>query len=173
MIDRVERLDLQTSATQWETFRSLLHRFRKYWPEASGFAVMMVYTAARTVIVANGIDTVARTDWRIFLLIEIVTTVPYVWGIGDLVRGAMLGTYRFSRTLLGFAAVLAGVILPYAYIGMFGGFHHHRSALITIGMIFVACIGLRQGLARLARARRERHAREASLAAREATAEVG
>lgn len=173
MIDRVERLDLPTRATPWETFRSLLHRFRKYWPEASGFAVMMVYTALRTVLVANGIDTVARTDWRIFLLIEIVTTVPYVWGIGDLVRGAMLGTYKFSRTLLGFAAVLAGVILPYAYIGVFGGFHHHRSALITIGMILVACIGLRQGLARLARARRERHAREAALGSRELTAEVG
>jgi hypothetical protein len=65
------------------------------------------------------------------------------------------------------------VILPYAYIAVFGGFHHHRSALITIGMILVACIGLRQGLARLARARRERHAREAALADRLATAEVG
>ena len=173
MIDRVEGLGPQTRATPWETFRSLLHRFRKYWPEASGFAVMMVYTAVRTVLVANGIDTVARTDWRVFLLIEVVTTVPYVWGIGDLIRGAMLGTYRFSRTLLGFAAVLAGVILPYAYIAMFGGFHHHRSALITLGMIIVACIGLRQGLARLGRARRERHARESALAEQVATADVG
>ena len=172
MTDRVERLRPQTRVTQWETFRSLLHRFRKYWPEASGFALMMVYTAVRTVLVANGIDTVARTDWRIFLVIEVVTTVPYVWGIGDLIRGAMLGTYRFSRTLLGFAAVLAGVILPYAYIWMFGGFHHHRSALITLGMIIVACIGLRQGLARLARARRERHAREAALADRSAIAKT-
>ncbi len=173
MIDRIERHDPPASTTPWETFRSLLHRFRKYWPEASGFALMMVYTAVRTVLVAKGIDTVAHTDWRIFLLIEIVTTVPYVWGIGDLVRGAMLGTHPFSRTLLGFAAVLAGVILPYAYIGMFGGFRHHRSALITIGMILVACIGVRQGLARLARARRERHAREAALAARESASELG
>lgn len=134
---------------------------------------MMVYTAVRTLLVAKGIDTVAHTDWRIFLIIEVITTVPYVWGIGDLVRGAMLGTYPFSRTLLGFGAVLAGVILPYAYIGLFGGFHHRRSALITFAMILVACIGLRQGLARLARARRERHAREAVLATRAATADVG
>jgi hypothetical protein len=173
MIDRLERRDPPSSAAPWETFRSLAHRFRKYWPEASGFAVMMVYTAVRTALVAKGIDTVARTDRRIFLLIEVVTTVPYVWGIGDLVRGAMLGTYKFSRTLLGFAAVLAGVILPYAYIGMFGGFHHRRSALITIAMILVACIGLRQGLARLARTRRERHAREAALAAKESAFGVG
>ncbi len=173
MIDRLERHDLPSRTAPWETFRSLAHRFRKYWPEASGFALMMVYTAVRTALVAKGIDTVAHTDWRIFLLIEVVTTVPYVWGIGDLVRGAMLGTHPFSRTLLGFAAVLAGVVLPYAYIGMFGGFHHWRSALITLAMILVACVGLRQGLARLARARRERHAREAALAAREPATEIG
>ncbi len=69
--------------------------------------------------------------------------------------------------------MLAGVILPYAYIGMFGGFHHWRSALITIAMILVACIGLRQGLARLARARRARHAREAALVTLEPASEVG
>ncbi len=173
MIDRLERRDQPSGTALWETLRSLLHRFRKYWPEASGFALMMVYTAARTMLVAKGIDTVAHTDWRIFLLIEVVTTVPYVWGIGDLVRGAMLGSHPFSRTLLGFAAVLAGVILPYAYIGMFGGFHHGRSALITIAMILVACIGLRQGLARLARTRRARHAREAAIAVREPAPELG
>lgn len=162
MIESVEHHEPPTRTSTWDTLRSLAHRYRKYWPEVTGFVLMMGYTALRTVAVAKGIDTVAHTDWRIFLVIEIVTTVPYVWGIGDLVRGAMLGTHRVWRTLLGFTAVLAGVILPYAYIGMFGGFHHHRSALITLAMIVVACVGLRQGLARLARARRERLAREAA-----------
>lgn len=173
MIESIERHEPPATTTTWDTLRSLAHRYRKYWPEVTGFILMMGYTALRTLAVAKGIDTVAHTDWRVFLVIEIVTTVPYVWGIGDLVRGAMLGTYRLGRTVLGFVAVLAGVILPYAYIGMYGGFHHRRSALITVAMILVALVGLRQGLARLAKARRARLAREAAHHARETASEIG
>ncbi len=146
------------------SLRTVVHRFRKFWPEIAAFVAMMAYTALRTVAVAKGVDTVSHTDWRVFLVIEIVMTVPYIWGIGDLVRGAMTGTHSRQRSTLGMVAVIAGVAGPYVYIALAGGLHHIQSALITLVMVVLAVLGLRQSLAKLARTSRERRAREAAIA---------
>ncbi len=150
-----------TSVPFWTTIRTIAHRFRKFWPEITGFTLMMVYTAARTVAVAQGIDSVAHTDWRVFLAIEIVTTIPYVWGIGDLVRGAMTGTHPKSRATLGMVCVMTGVIMPYLYIALFGGLRHLQSGIITLVMVVLAVIGLQKSLGKLAKTSRERREREA------------
>lgn len=144
----------------WGIARTLWHRLAKYWPEIAAFVAMMAYTAVRTFFVAHGVDSVARTDWRIFLLIEVVFTVPYVWGIGDLVRGAMLGTHSRRREALGVAAVMAGVVAPYAYIAAFGGLLHVQSAIITAAMVVLALVGLLRSLKKLSDTRAERSQRE-------------
>lgn len=146
--------------------RSLWHRLGKYWPELTAFVLMMAYTAVRTLFVAQGVDSVARTDWRVFLLIEVVFTVPYVWGIGDLVRGAMLGTHSRRRELAGTVGVLSGVIAPYLYLAAFGGLQHVQSAVITLAMIALAMVGLRKSLKKLSAAKRERREREQALQVR-------
>ncbi len=143
--------------------RSLWHRLGKYWPEITAFVLMMAYTAVRTLLVAQGVDSVARTDWRIFLALEILFTVPYVWGIGDLVRGAMLGTHSKRRDWLGMVAVLSGVLVPYIYLAAFGGLQHVQSAVITVVMIALAMVGLRKSLKKLSRAKEERKERERAL----------
>ncbi|MDO5285927.1 MAG: hypothetical protein Q4G45_03785 [Actinomycetia bacterium] len=157
----------QGLASVVDTFRTIYHRFRKFWPEVTAFVLMMVYTAFRTVAVATGIDTVAQTDWRVFLVLEIVTTVPYVWGIGDLVRGAMTGSHSRTRGTVAMVCVLVGVAGPYVYIALYGGLRHIQSGLITLVMVVIAVIGLRKSLARLAKTSRERRAREAAAAAGE------
>jgi hypothetical protein len=146
--------------------RALWHRFRKYWPEIAAFVAMMAYTLVRTLFVAHGVDSVAHTDWRVFLLIEVVFTVPYVWGIGDLVRGAMLGTHSRRREWLGIVGVLSGVIAPYAYLAAFGGLQHAQSAVITLTMIALAMVGLRKSLQKLSNAKKERVEREHALEVR-------
>ena len=153
-----------------ETVRAVYHRSRKFWPEITAFVLMMIYSAFRTIAVATGVDTVAQTDWRVFLVIEIVTTIPYVWGIGDLVRGAMTGSHSRTRNMIGTICVLGGIAGPYVYIALYGGLHHLQSGLITLAMVIIAVIGLRKSLAKLARTSRERRAREAAAARQHAVA---
>lgn len=153
-------VDVQSGPSALLIARSLWHRLRKYWPEIAAFVLMMVYTAVRTFFVAHGVDSVAQTDWRIFLLLEIIFTVPYVWGIGDLVRGAMTGTHTKRREWLGLVGVLSGVVAPYLYLAAWGGLQHVQSAIITLVMIAVAMVGLRKSLKRLSAAKTERVERE-------------
>ena len=160
-------VDLPSGPSSLGLARALWHRFRKYWPEIAAFVAMMAYTAVRTLFVAHGVDSVARTDWRVFLLIEVVFTVPYVWGIGDLIRGALTGTHSKRREWLGIVAVLSGVVAPYAYLAALGGLQHVQSAVITLTMIALAVVGLRRSLNRLSRAKRERRVREQALAVRQ------
>ena len=153
-----------------DTARRLVHRLRKYWPEIIGFLVMMAYTAIRTLAVAHGVDTVAHTSWKIFLAIEIITTVPYVWGIGDLVRGAMTGAHSKLRGALGMGCVLLGIFAPYVYLLSGGGLRHIKSAVITAIMVVLALIGLTRSLRRLARTSANRRARQELLAEQAAAA---
>lgn len=146
--------------------RALWHRLRKYWPEIAAFVLMMAYTAVRTFFVAHGVDSVARTDWRIFLFLEIVFTVPYVWGIGDLVRGAMTGTHSKRHEWTGILAVLSGVAAPYLYLALYGGLQHVQSAIITCVMIILAMVGLQRSLKKLRDTKLERLEREAALEVR-------
>lgn len=156
--------------TRIRTIRTILHRYPKYWPEVTGFLLMMAYTAARTLAVAHGVDTVAHTHWQIFLIIEIVTTLPYVWGIGDLVRGAVSGAHSTLRDGVGMISVLTGIFAPYVYLAAAGGMRHHQSALITGIMVIIALIGLAHSLRKLGRTNRARREREATALAVQAEA---
>lgn len=84
--------------------------------------VLVGYTLVRTLAVAEGISPRDHAvSWRVFLVVEIGTTLPYVYGMGVLARSAAgrLGHRDPSRVV---AAALAGgsLLAPYAYLAVQG-----------------------------------------------------
>lgn len=127
------------------------HALRRYWPEILANLGLAAYTAVRTAAVAVGVDPVARTDWRIFLAIELITQVPYTWGIGYLIRDVLRPRGSVSGRAIATFAVATAFLAPYAYLLANGGVDVIESGLVTGVMILVGVYFLLKGLRRIRR----------------------
>jgi hypothetical protein len=115
--------------------------FLRYRPEILAAIVLMVYTVARTGLVAESISPVATgVDWRVFLGIEIATTAPYVWGIGDLARNVNNHDYSTSRKVSAYALAGSALVAPYAYLAAQGTLHTEQGTVIA-GALLALSIG--------------------------------
>jgi hypothetical protein len=114
---------------------------KRYRPELLAGAGLMAYTAARTGLVAESIAPVATgVDWRIFLGIELATTAPYVWGIGDLARNVNNDDYSTSRKVSAYALAGSALVAPYAYLAAEGTLHSEQGTVIA-GALLALSIG--------------------------------
>jgi hypothetical protein len=100
--------------------------FRGYFenrkPELISGLGLLAYTALRTEAVRRGISPDSDTDWRVFLGIEAVTTVPYVLGTGDVIRSIKTpGNFSKSRMIASGTVALGSFMAPYGYVGATGG----------------------------------------------------
>ncbi len=98
---------------------------KNFWkrrrPELISGLGLIAYTAARTAAVAKGLSPYSAVDWKVFLGIELATTPPYVWGVGDLIR-SLKSPDDYSKKQKVVAAAMAGstLLAPYAYIAAEG-----------------------------------------------------
>lgn len=113
---------------------------RQYRPELVATAGLLGYTAIRTGIVADGISSVSNVDWRIFLGIELATTPPYVWGIGDLAKNATNEEYSTKRKIGAYALTSSAFTAPYAYLAAEGAAQSHQGLIVAGGLIVLAAI---------------------------------
>jgi hypothetical protein len=107
----------------------------RYRPEILAAAGLMAYTAARTGVVAESITPVTHADWHAFLGIELATTAPYVWGIGDLARNANNEHYKTSRKVSAYALAGSAFVAPYAYLAAEGTLHSEQGAVVAGGLL--------------------------------------
>jgi hypothetical protein len=116
--------------------KELLKRYR---PELLAIIGLIAYTVARTGVVAESIAPVtSAVDWRTFLGIELVTTAPYVWGIGDLARNANNDDYKTSRKMSAYALAGSAFVAPYAYLAAEGTLHSGQGAIVAGGLIAIS-----------------------------------
>jgi hypothetical protein len=108
---------------------------KRYRPEILAAAGLMAYTAARTGVVAEGIAPVTNADWHVFLGIELATTAPYVWGIGDLARNANSADYKTSRKVSAYALAGSAFVAPYTYLAAEGALHSEQGAIVAGGLL--------------------------------------
>ena len=78
---------------------------------------------------------VTNADWRVFLDIELATTAPYVWGIGDLARNANNDDYKTSRKISAYALAGSAFVAPYAYLAAEGTLHSGQGAIVA-GVVY-------------------------------------
>lgn len=113
---------------------------RKYWPEILACILLVAYTIVRTLVVAYGISPVSQVSWQVFLAIEIITTVPYVWAMGAIIRrSSKKQESEQGRQKLWFAIFVAGISLlaPYAYLAMYGTLTSAQGIGIFVGLLIV------------------------------------
>lgn len=114
---------------------------RRYRPEIIASIFLVVYTAVRTVVVAQGISPVSSVDWRVFLGIELVTTIPYVWAMGDLMRRAarQSGTSpaQMRRRIFAMTVAASSLLAPYVYLAVYGSLATVRGAWVFIALLLV------------------------------------
>lgn len=114
-------------------------RLKKYWPEFIASLLLVAYTIVRTIVVAQGISPVSQVSWQIFLVIEIITTVPYVWAVGAIVRRSGKSRQGQSASHLWLPVVVAVVSLlaPYTYLAMYGTLTSTQGIGIFLGLLIV------------------------------------
>jgi hypothetical protein len=113
---------------------------KRYRPEILAATGLMAYTAARTGVVAEGIAPVTHADWHVFLGIELATTAPYVWGIGDLARNANNEDYNTSRKVSAYALAGSALAAPYAYLAAEGALHSEQAAIVAGGLLALSIV---------------------------------
>jgi len=115
---------------------------KKYKPEIIASILLIAYTIVRTVVVAYSITPVSNVDWRVFLAIELVTTVPYVWAMGDIIRrSAKVGSEQSGnrqRRYLAVTVAVLSLLAPYAYLAAYGslGTTQGIGAFILLLLVF-------------------------------------
>lgn len=122
-------------------------------PEAIAAAVLLGYTAARTLAVKEAIAPGTTVDWRIFLGIEVATTWPYAKGMGTLLRSAAR-PQQFTARQKWRAGSVAGssFMAPYAYLVAEGS---NMPTEGWVGTGVLAAVGLTALVMKLRNARRE------------------
>ena len=103
-------------------------------PKFIAYVVVLVYSMARAVPVMFVPH--FRGDWRVLWLIDVVTAIPYTWGLIEMVAGQKL----WHRVV---GAITASVtfLAPYAYFLHYGR-HAPPSIWFAIGLIFFGGIFL-------------------------------
>ncbi|MFZ1248704.1 MAG: hypothetical protein WAQ24_00065 [Candidatus Saccharimonadales bacterium] len=109
----------------------VLEKLKKYKPEIIANIALAVYTALRTVGVAQGVDPYSDTNWESFLAVELGTQVPYTWGFSDIIRGSMRDNYPRSRKALAATAIGSAFVAPYAYLAANGATESLEGAMTT------------------------------------------
>ena len=111
---------------------------KKYQPEIVSALLLIAYTIIRTLIVAGGISPVSNADWRVFLVIEVVTTVPYVWALGDIVRASLNKAKRSTfRNFVAITTALVAFAAPYIYLILTGAAQTNQGLIILLFMVVV------------------------------------
>jgi hypothetical protein len=113
---------------------------KRYRPELLAIIGLIAYTVARTGVVAESIAPVTHADWRIFLGIELATTAPYVWGMGDLARNANNDDYKTSRKVSAYALTGSAFVAPYAYLAAEGILHSEQAAIVAGGLLVLSIV---------------------------------
>jgi hypothetical protein len=116
---------------------------RRYRPEIVATVGLIIYTIVRTILVAQGISPVSSASWEWFLFIEIITTAPYVWAVGNIVRHTM--AKRSSTASKDSQTKRVGVFLtaalsfaaPYVYLLANGALNTSQGATV-----FIVILGL-------------------------------
>lgn len=100
----------------------VIDKIQKRKGEIVAGAGLLAYTALRTAGVKYGIDPGTDVDWRIFLGIEVATTAPYVWGMGDLTRSTLRPEkYSMAAKFRAIGVAATSLMAPYAYVIAEGG----------------------------------------------------
>lgn len=115
------------------------YKLPTFWPEIVAGLLLILYTIIRTIVVAHGISPVSQVSWQVFLAIEIVTTAPYVWGMGKIVRrAAQTRQLKSERQLkLATGVAVASLLAPYAYLAWYGALSSSQGAGIFLGLLVI------------------------------------
>lgn len=114
-------------------------RLKKYWPEVVACVLLVAYTIVRTIVVAYGISPVSEVSWQIFLAIEIITTVPYVWAVGVIVRRSSKRREGqvVSRLWVPATVAVVSLLAPYVYLAMYGTLTSAQGIGIFLGLLVI------------------------------------
>ena len=77
-----------------------------------------------------------RGDWRILWLIDVITAIPYTWGLIEMVAGQKLW-----HRIVGAATAAVTFLAPYVYFLVYGR-HAPASIWVAIACIFFGGIFL-------------------------------
>ena len=119
---------------------------KKYRPEIAAAFGLIIYTIIRTILVAEGISPVSGASWEMFLFIEILTTAPYVWAVGDIVRhslakqGASGGHSGVGRRAVVFATAALSFAAPYVYLMAYGALETAQGATVFFVILLLFLI---------------------------------
>jgi hypothetical protein len=76
-------------------------------------AALIAFVVGRFASVAGTLDRYGVNPW-IFLILDVVTVPPYVWGIAQMIR-YISGVVSLYRMTVGTLAALIGFAAPYVY----------------------------------------------------------
>ena len=103
-------------------------------PKFIAYVVVFVYSMARAVPVMFVPH--FRGDWRILWLIDVITAIPYTWGLIEMVAGQKLW-----HRVVGAATAAVTFLAPYVYVLVYGR-HAPASIWVAIACIFFGGIFL-------------------------------
>ena len=103
-------------------------------PKFIAYVVVLVYSMARAVPVMYVPH--FRGDWRILWAIDMITAIPYTWGLIEMVAGQKLW-----HRIVGAVTSAVTFLAPYVYLLMYGR-HAPPGVLTAIALIFFGGIFL-------------------------------
>ena len=103
-------------------------------PKFIAYVVVLVYSMARAVPVMYVPH--FRGDWRILWAIDMITAIPYTWGLIEMVAGQKLW-----HRIIGAITTAITFIAPYVYFLVYGR-HAPASIWVAIACIFFGGIFL-------------------------------
>ena len=103
-------------------------------PKFIAYVVVFVYSMARAVPVMFVPH--FRGDWRVLWLIDVITAIPYTWGLIEMVAGQKLW-----HRVVGAATAAVTFLAPYVYFLVYGR-HAPASIWVAIACIFFGGIFL-------------------------------
>lgn len=103
-------------------------------PKFIAYVVVLVYSMARALPVMYVPD--FRGDWRILWAIDMITAIPYTWGLIEMVAGQ-----KFWHRIVGAATAAVTFLAPYVYFLMYGR-HAPPGVWTAIACIFFGGIFL-------------------------------
>ena len=103
-------------------------------PKFIAYVVVLVYSMARAVPVMYVPH--FRGDWRILWAIDMITAIPYTWGLIEMVAGQ-----KFWHRIVGAATAAVTFLAPYVYFLMYGR-HAPPGVWTAIACIFFGGIFL-------------------------------
>jgi hypothetical protein len=97
--------------------------------------VTIIYAIIRAVLVWETMKAYGISPW-VFLIIDIITVPPYVWGIGKMIQG-LRGLEQVKMVYIGGVVAIAAFLAPYAYLFIEGRATMPLSTKVVVGTIVV------------------------------------